>query len=201
MESSQGTSRPQTMKDEASDSKWSKEGRKDKMDFAHSQIILDDTYLVDNQSHKRPLQLLIVDRVQGTDVTFKFSVISTFDHTYMLEECKGRLQNWIRHSFREARTIDWSIKILEGVEHITDQLDIAMHQLYDQQEFEEEHPPREMVYRYTINNAHFPANNPRNNNVGASQMEIPDTSQIPIDEEMKDEEEVKFLMEIITIED
>ena len=32
-------------------------------------------------------------------------------------------------------------------------------------------------------------------------MEIPDTSRTPIDEEMEDEEEVKFLMEIITIED
>ena len=171
------------------------------MEFAHSQTILDETYLIDNQSHERPLQLLIVDRVQGTDVTFKFSVISTFDNTYMLEECKSRLQNWIRRSFLEARTIDWSIKILEGVEYITDQLDLAMHQLYDQQEFEDKHPPKEVAYRYTINDAHFPADNPRNNNAEASQMEIPETIQTPRDEEMKDEEEVKFLMEIITIKD
>ena len=97
--------------------------------------------------------------------------------------------------------IEWSIKILEGVEDITDQLDLAMHKLYDQQEFEEKHPPKEMVYRYTINDAHFPADNPRNNHGEASQMEVPDIRQTPIDEEMKDEEEVKILMEIITIED
>ena len=171
------------------------------MDFAHSQIILDETYLIENQSHERPLQLLIVDRVQGTDVTFKFSVILTFDHTYMLGECKGRLLDWIRLSVLEAPRIEWSTGIVKGVEHITEQLDIAMHQLYDQREFEDRHPPREVAYRYTINNAHFPADNPRNNNAEASQMEVPETNQTPISEETKDEEEVKFLMEIITIED
>ena len=42
MENSQETSRPQSMKDGASDSKWSEEGRKDKMDFAHSTLDKDD---------------------------------------------------------------------------------------------------------------------------------------------------------------
>ena len=183
------------MKDGASDNELSEEGRNSKMEFTHSQIVLDETYLINNQSHERPLQLLIVDRIQGTDVTFKFSVISTFDHTYMLGECKGRLQDWVRQSILETKGIEWSIKVLEGVEYIADQLDIEMHQLYDRQEIEDLHPPKEVAYRYTINNAHFPVDNPRNNNAEASQREIPETNQTP------DDEEVKFLMEIITIKD
>lgn len=182
------------------------------MDFAKSQVILDKIYMVENQSYVRPVTILVVDREQGTDVTFTSTAISTSDHIYMLDKYKEHFQTWLL-TFEDRS--EWSNKLKRGVEHIRERIDWEMHQLSAKEEPTERQPsgnirfwdepaegkpPDDIDIRFHLEDVHFPINQRVNNDVNDSQPMSPEENTDPADDNME-EDEVKILMEIITIED
>ena len=180
-----------------------------KMEIARGEIISDEAYVLENLSYTRKLNIMVVDQVHGTEVSFRFPTIATSDCIYMLEECKERFQLWV-HNFLKSRLLNWTVELLEGVDYITDRLDMAMFQLPGGKTLDDRHPPRNFEYRFVMKDVHFPYEDYQNNNVEKNPTEAPEP--IPTennedrqgDEEVKfleDDEEVKVLMEVITIED
>ena len=100
--------------------------------------------------------------------------------------------------------------MLEGVDYITDRLDMAMFQLPGGKTLDDRHPPRNFEYRFVMNDVHFPYYYKPNNHVEKNPTKAPEpiptenNEDMQGDEEVKfmeDDEEVKVLMEVITIED